>query len=293
MSHERHPNLRGQVAVVTGGGRGIGRAMALGLAGAGAAVAVVARTEEQIREVVEEIDKARGQAVAISADVSQPGDVDRTIGEVERSLGPVDLLVNNAGLAGPIGPAWEADPTEWWRCLEVNLRGPMLCSRAVLPGMIARGRGRIVNVASGAGTQAIPYLGAYVTSKTALIRLTEVLAAEVAEHGIRLFAIEPGTVRTAMAEQVLESQAGQRWLPWLRDTFNQGRDVSTEPAARLVLLLASGRADALSGRFFTVADDVLGMADRAQREGLDDLQTLRLRTAFSTPGPVANLRSGG
>src|SRR4029077_4349720 len=152
-------------------------------AAAGASVAVVARTEGQSIEVVAEVAKAGGRSIAISADVSQPGEVDQMIGEVERTLGPVDLLVNNAGLAGPIGPTWEADPTEWWRCLEVNLRGPMLCSRAVLPGMIARGKGRIVNVASGAGTGAIPYLGPYVTSKTALIRLTEVLAAEVAEHG--------------------------------------------------------------------------------------------------------------
>ena len=161
--------------------------------------------------------------------------------EVERALGSVDLLVNNAGLAGPIGPTWEADPEEWWRCLEVNLRGPMLCSRAVLPGMIARGCGRIVNVASGAGTVAIPHLGAYVTSKTALIRLTEILAAEAAEHGVKVFAIEPGTVRTAMAEYALESEAGRRWLPWFRDIFEQGRDVPPEHAARLVTLLGVGQ----------------------------------------------------
>jgi NAD(P)-dependent dehydrogenase (short-subunit alcohol dehydrogenase family) len=144
--------------------------------------------------------------------------------------------------------------------------------------MVARGRGRIVNVASGAGTGAIPHLGAYVTSKTALIRLTENLAAEVAGHGVCLFAIEPGTVRTAMAEHALESEAGRRWMPWFREIFEQRRDVPPERAAGLVLRLASGRADALSGRFFTIADDLLGMADRARREGLDDLQTLRLRT---------------
>jgi NAD(P)-dependent dehydrogenase (short-subunit alcohol dehydrogenase family) len=201
------------------------------------------------------------------------------IATVERALGPIDLLVNNAGLAGPIGPTWEVAPDEWWRCLEVNLRGPMLGCRAVLPGMIARGRGRIVNVASGAGTWAIPHLGAYVTSKTALIRLTEVLAAEVGELGVRLFAIEPGTVRTAMAESALESEAGKRWMPWFREVFVQGRDVPPDRAATLVRLVASGRADALSGRFFTIADDVLALAERVRREGPDDLQTLRLRTA--------------
>src|SRR4029079_9248415 len=135
-------------------------------------------------------------AISVTVDVTDPGAVERMVREVEESLGSVDLLVNNAGSAGPIGPTWVTDPDDWWRCLEVNLRGPMLCSRAVLPGMIARGRGRIVNVASGAGTQAIPNLSAYGVSKTALIRLTEIVAAEVASSGIVLFAIEPGTVRT-------------------------------------------------------------------------------------------------
>jgi NAD(P)-dependent dehydrogenase (short-subunit alcohol dehydrogenase family) len=177
---------------------------------------------------------------------------------------------------GPLGPIAETDPGEWWRCQEVNLRGPLLCTRAVLAGMAARRRGRIVNVASGAGTIAIPYLSAYIVSKTALIRLTEILAAEVAEHGVRTFAIEPGTVRTAMAEYALESAAGRKWMPWFKDIFAQGQDIPPEPAARLVAFLASGRADVLSGRFFTVADDVLAMVERAEGGRLGDIQTLRL-----------------
>jgi NAD(P)-dependent dehydrogenase (short-subunit alcohol dehydrogenase family) len=268
--------LTGRVAIVTGGGRGIGRAIALELASVGASVAVVARSVDQTAETVEEIVKFGGLAVAVPADVSDPESVERMIRDVVRALGPVDLLVNNAGVSGPFGPIAETDPAEWWRCQEVNLRGPLLCTRAVLPGMVARRRGRIINVASGAGTIAIPYLSAYVVSKTALIRLTEILAAEIAGYGIRVFAIEPGTVRTAMAEYALQSEAGRRWLPWFKDIFEQGRDVPPETAARLVTLLASGRADALSGRFFTVADDVIGMAERAEREGLGDSQALRL-----------------
>jgi NAD(P)-dependent dehydrogenase (short-subunit alcohol dehydrogenase family) len=269
-------DLTGQVAIVTGGGRGIGRAIALELASAGASVDVVARTEDQIAETVDDIAQEGGRAVAVPADVSDPESVERMIRDVERALGPVDLLVNNAGVVGPIGPIAETDPAEWWHCQEVNVRGSLLCARAVLPGMVARCRGRIVNVASGAGTVAIPHLSAYVVSKTALIRLTEVLAAEVAEHGVRVFAIEPGTVRTAMAEYALASEAGRKWMPWFKDIFEQGRDVPPDYAARLVTLLASGRADALSGRFFTVADDVLAMVERAEREGLGDIQTLRL-----------------
>jgi NAD(P)-dependent dehydrogenase (short-subunit alcohol dehydrogenase family) len=269
-------NLTGQVAIITGGGRGIGKAIALGLAQEGASVALVARSEDQLAETVKEITQPGSRAISVAADVADPAAVQKMVLEVEESLGSVNLLVNNAGLAGSIGPTWETDPDAWWRCLEVNLRGPMLCSRAVLPGMIARGEGRIVNVASGAGTFAIPYLGAYVTSKTALIRFTEILALEVAQHGVKVFAIEPGTVRTAMAEYALQSEEGQRWLPWLGEVFKRGEDVPPDHAANLVLFLASARADALSGRFFTIKDDVVGLVERVRGEGLDDLQTLRL-----------------
>jgi NAD(P)-dependent dehydrogenase (short-subunit alcohol dehydrogenase family) len=268
--------LTGQVAIITGGGRGIGKAIALGLARAGASVAVVARSEDQLAETVKEITQLGSRAISVVADVSDPAAVQRMMTEVEDTLGSVNLLVDNAGLAGPIGPTWEIDPDAWWRCLEVNLRGPMLCARAVLSGMIARGRGHIVNVASGAGTFAIPYLGAYVTSKTALIRFTEILALEAAAHGIKVFAIEPGTVRTSMAEHALESEEGRRWMPWFGEIFHRGEDVSPDPAADLVVLLASGRVDALSGRFFTIKDDVVGLAERACETGLGDLQTLRL-----------------
>jgi NAD(P)-dependent dehydrogenase (short-subunit alcohol dehydrogenase family) len=270
--------LEGQAAVVTGGSRGISRAIASALAAAGASVAIVARSGPQLDEAVALIRASGGRAVAVTADVSEPRAVERMMEEVERALGRVDLLVNNAGEAGPIGPIAEIDPDHWWRCQEVNLRGPFLCSRSVLPGMIARRGGRIVNVASGAGTQSIPYLSGYVVAKTALIRLTEILAAEAAEHGITAFAIEPGTVRTAMAESALDSEAGRRWLPWFKAIFDEGQDVSPEHAARLVVFLASGRADVLSGRFFMVGDDLPGLIEQAERGQLGDSQTLRLRT---------------
>ena len=227
---------------------------------------------DQLAETVTGLTELGFRALAVTADVSDPAAVERMVQEVERSLGSVDLLVNNAGMAGPIGPTWETDPNDWWRCLEVNLRGPVLCSRAVLPGMIRRGGGRIVNIASGAGTFAIPHLGAYVTSKTALIRFTEIIALEAGQHGVQVFAIEPGTVRTAMAESALRS----KWLPWLTELFKSGKDVAPTHAADLVTLLASGRADALCGRFFTIKDDIVGLIRRANGEGLRDLQTLRL-----------------
>jgi NAD(P)-dependent dehydrogenase (short-subunit alcohol dehydrogenase family) len=275
-------SLAGHTAVVTGGGRGIGKAIAFELAARGAAVVVVARSADEIHSVTVEIERAGGRARAIAADVACAADVDRMIHEVERAFGAVDLLVNNAGLADPFGPTWETNPDDWWRAIEVNLRGPMLCSRGILPGMITRGRGRIVNVASGAGTRAIPFMSAYVTGKTALIRLTELLALEAGPHGIQVFAIEPGTVRTAMAESALQSESAQRWLPWLGEIFAQGRDVGPDRAARLVAMLAEGSADALSGRFFTILNDLERMVELERRGELEELQVLRVRTADSS-----------
>jgi short-subunit dehydrogenase len=129
-------------------------------------------------------------------------------------------------------------------------------TRALLPQMIERKSGRIINVASGAGTVAIPYMAAYVTSKSALIRYTEVLAQEIKDAGVQVFAIEPGTVKTAMAMYALESPAGRRWIPWYRNIFEEKLDVLPEYAADLVVRLARGEADVLTGRYIARDDDL-------------------------------------
>ena len=137
------------VAIVTGGSRGIGREIALTLAREGAAVAISARPTAELDRTLGELRAIHDRVVAVSCDVTDRAAVNDMVSRVEQQLGPIDFLVNNAGSAGVIGPIWETDPDDWWREVEVNLRGPLLCARAVLPGMITRGRGRIVNMASG------------------------------------------------------------------------------------------------------------------------------------------------
>src|ERR1700741_212445 len=157
--------LTGQVAIVTGRGRGIGRAIAQALAQQGAAVTVTARSGEQLAETVALITAAGGRAIAVTADVTDPHAVKRVVTETEQQLGPVDLLVNNAGSASALGPLWEVDPEDWWHDVTVNLRGTLLCTHAVLPGMLTRRRGRIINMASlsgipsrsGSSSQPSPY----------------------------------------------------------------------------------------------------------------------------------------
>ena len=275
---EQQPLVRldGQVALVTGAGRGIGRAMALALGEAGAAVAVCARSEDEVGGLAREIADRGGRALAVRCDVTHRREVESMIAKVEAAAGPVDLLVSNAAQAGPIGPVAATDPDQWWRTLEVNLRGPLYCARAVLPGMLTRRRGRIVNVSSGAGFAAWPMLSAYVVSKAALFRLSENLAAETRGHGVMVFAIDPGLVRTGMSEPGLT--CGEPSIEeFFKDAFANREDVSAELAATLVVYLASGAADVLSGRYIFASEDVRQMVARAGEIEEQDLYVLRER----------------
>jgi NAD(P)-dependent dehydrogenase (short-subunit alcohol dehydrogenase family) len=250
-------DFTGQVAVVTGGGRGIGRAIAQALASARAAIAVVARSQAEIDETADLITRSGGKALAIRADVSDRVAVEQMARQVERELGTVDLLVNNAAILPTVGPTWEADPDEWRRVLEVNLYGPFLCAHAVLPSMIERKRGRIVNVSSAAGRFAIAYGNSYCAAKTGLARFGECLALETQALGIKVFTIDPGGVRTVMGNQLIESEAARKWTPQYHQyAVEVGVYNTPEESASLVMLLASGKVDSLSGRFFTVNDNM-------------------------------------
>jgi NAD(P)-dependent dehydrogenase (short-subunit alcohol dehydrogenase family) len=287
---ERRPLVRldGQVALVTGAGRGIGRAIALALSEAGAAVAVCARSEDQVTDVARKIAGRKGRALAVRCDVRHRHEVEDMAAQVAAAIGPVDLLVNNAGQSGPAGPIAATDPDQWWQALEINLRGPLYCARAVLPGMLSRGHGRIVNVSSGAGFAAIPMLSAYAVSKAALYRLSENLAAETRGHGVMVFTIVPGLARTTISESLLSCGEPSIEL-WFKDAFANQQDVSTESAATLVVYLASGAADVLSGRYIFATEDVAQMVARAKEIEEHDLYVLREREQPAA-GPLNHSR---
>jgi NAD(P)-dependent dehydrogenase (short-subunit alcohol dehydrogenase family) len=267
-------DLRGQVALVTGAGRGIGRAIACNLAEAGANVAVLARSADQVAETAARIADAGGRALDLSADVTDREAVRASVSAVLAEFGQVDLLVNNAGSNSVFGPAWEVDPDAWWADVSVNLLGPFLCSAAVLPGMVARRSGRIVNIVSGTAGRAFLSNSAYAASKAALVRLTDCLAAEAAPHGVWVFALGPGTVRSAMSLGLERSADGRRWLG---DAISALRFIPAEVPAAAVALLASGQADELSGRWLDAADDIRGLALRAA--DVRDLDLFQLRRA--------------
>jgi NAD(P)-dependent dehydrogenase (short-subunit alcohol dehydrogenase family) len=268
--------LDGQVALVTGGGRGIGRAIGEALAAAGARVALAARSGDELAEAVAAAEAGGGVARGWTLDVTDLGAVAGVVAEAEAALGPVTLLVNNAGTAQEPGPLWEADPGDWWRDLEVHVRGAFNCCRAVLPGMVERRRGRVVNIGSLVGARDEPYVTAYACAKAAFFRLTGTLAAETAGHGISVLCVSPGLVRTRMVEQSLLGEAGRRWRPQIRAVPPE----EYTPAQRtgdLLVRIAAGEADPLSGRFLHAEDDLDELLADAGRVAAEDLLTLRLR----------------
>lgn len=255
------------MALVTGGGRGIGETIAMALAREGYTVCVAARTGTELRDVVERITDAGGTARSYRVDLSDPEEIDDLLSELDRDVGAVDVLVNNAGVARGGQPLWTDDPAEWWGVLEINLRAPMLLSARLLEGMIARGSGCVINVASLAGARPTPMASAYAVSKAALARMGDSMARELAEagHDIAVFTISPGLVRTDMTAGVprFESLPPEAWS-------------SVEEAGELVRKLVSGEYDALSGRFVHVDFDLDEMMASASEIAEEDLYVLRL-----------------
>lgn len=259
--------LAGTVALVTGASTGIGRHVAEGLAARGAAVAGLARNADRLAAAMAQVAAATGaRTLAVPADVTDRVAVENAVGRVVAELGPVTLLVNNAGMIDAAEvPLWKADPEQWWQVVESQVRGPLLLAHAVVPGMVARGGGRVIGLASGLGTRGSAEYSAYSAGKSAQMRITEGIALAGAAHGVRAFDLAPGVVDTPMT----------RAMP-----MHTGRTEWTRPedVVDLVVVIAAGQLDAWSGRFI--------------RAGVDDPELLRVSTP-SGAGRQLRLRPYG
>ncbi|CCH88632.1 Short-chain dehydrogenase/reductase SDR [Modestobacter italicus] len=255
-------DLSGTVALVTGASAGIGRHLAQGLAERGAAVAGLARSADRLSTAMDEVAAATGaRTLAVAADVTDAAAVQAAVDRVTAELGPVTLLVNNAGsIDAAEVPLWEADPDQWWQVVESQVHGPFLVSRAVVPGMIAAGGGRVIGLASGLGTRGSAECSAYSAGKSGQMRITEGLHLAGAEHGVRAFDLAPGVIDTQMT-RAMPMHAGR--TEWTRP----------EDVVAFAVALAAGELDQWSGRFF--------------RAGVDDLDLLR---ATAPEGEARQLR---
>lgn len=255
-------SLAGRVAFVTGASQGIGATIARALAERGAAVAGFARTRERIEAAMDTLARDTGaQTLGVAGDVSSPADVAAAVAAAVDALGPIDLLVNNAGLIDAAEvPVWEADPDQWWAVVESHIRGAFLTVSAVVPAMVTRGSGTVVNLASGMGTRAVPEYSAYSVGKAGQIRFTEALAESLRDTGVGAFNIAPGLVRTDMTTSMPMWDGRTEWTP-------------PELVTELVCAAAEGRLDAWSGRFL--------------RAGVDEPETVR---EVSPTGAARQLR---
>ena len=211
------------------------------------------------------------------------------VDDVERRLGPIDVLVNNAGVLGPVGPVWQLDPDAWWTTMDVNLRGILLCAQLVLPGMVVRQRGRIINITSQAGAHRWPLVSAYSVSKAAVLKFTENLAHETSRHGVSVFSVHPGLLpiglSATMAAHAPTSSYEDHIRRWALTELDEGRGARPEQAVDLILRLAAGDADSLSGRHLSVHDDLDALLSRIDEVRDRDLYVMRPER-LTAPAPV-------
>ena len=254
--------LTDRVALVTGGGRGIGRAIAIAYAQEGARVAVTARTPGEVDEVCKLIRSMGGRALDLLADLTDRDSIPRLLESVQMQWGDIDILVNNAGIGSSANPkpVSEFDDQFWDLTIELNLTVPYLLSKAVLPAMLRRQSGRIINIASINGRIASVHGAAYTASKHGLLGLTRTLATEVIKEGITVNAICPGPVHTAMNDKRIEYDAKRKGMSFT-DTANSltpmGRRLEPEEIAPLAVYLASDAASCITGQAINIDCGVL------------------------------------
>jgi NAD(P)-dependent dehydrogenase (short-subunit alcohol dehydrogenase family) len=258
---------------VTGASTGIGRHLVQGLAWQGATVAGMARGVDRLQEVMSDVTEATGApTLAVPADVTDRHAVDRAVGRVLEDFGRIDLLINNAGLMDAAEvPIWQADADQWWSVVESHIRGSFLLVKAVVPQMVERRSGRVINLASGLSTRGTPIYSAYSVGKTGLMRLTETLAQGLAGTGVHAFDLAPGVVRTDMTAKMSIHDKRTDWT-------------EPEQVVDLAVAIASGALDGWAGRMLYT-----GLDDPRVLRGIhpeDAVRQLRLRP-YGPADPLA------
>jgi NAD(P)-dependent dehydrogenase (short-subunit alcohol dehydrogenase family) len=265
------------VALVTGGGRGLGRAIAERLAGEGWAVGVLARTEAEVEATAGAIRDAGGTARALVADVLDPDGLARALRRFEEWAGRLDTLVCAAGRLGAVGPMATVDPDAWWLDLESAVRGAQRTIRAALP-MLRRSDRATISVLVGPGHNAeLAFASGYAAGQAALVRLVESLARELRPEGVTVFAVNPGLVPTSLVRRLLDDPEARRWLPQFTEAFAEGKEVGPEVVAEMVAWLADRRPDELSGRVVAAPLSPTVLETRLARIDAENLNVLRLR----------------
>lgn len=270
--------LENKICIITGGGRGIGKAIATAFAKEGANLVLASRTRSELAATKKEITDSSGRIVeAVPTDVSQPREVEKLVSHTLTRLGTVDVLVNCAGIYGPIGLVTDSDSQKWLQAVQINLFGTFLCIKAVLPEMMKKKRGKIINLSGGGAVSPFPRFSAYSASKAAVVRLTETLAEEVREYNIDINAIAPGGVNTRLLDEVLAAgEAAGR--DFLQKSLKQKEEGGTPPekSAELVVFLASSQSDGLTGRLLSaVWDNWQDIPKRLKKIMSSDIYTMR------------------
>jgi NAD(P)-dependent dehydrogenase (short-subunit alcohol dehydrogenase family) len=256
--------LQGRVAIITGGGKGIGRAIATAFAREGATVVIASRTISALEQTCKEINNNGGKATYVQTDVSDEKQVQRLVAETIRQFGQVDILVNNSGISGPTSRVVDMDLSQWNETLSVDLTGSMLCAREVLKDMIDRRTGAIINIVSEGGRSAdgrsgYPLRAAYCCSKMGLIGLTETLSVEMGEHGIRVNAISPGPVLGERIRNVLKNRMAEtgktleEMMEVLAGNNSLKRIATEEECAAVAVFLASEESSGVTGQTIPVS----------------------------------------
>ncbi|HKV56112.1 MAG TPA: SDR family NAD(P)-dependent oxidoreductase [Candidatus Binataceae bacterium] len=250
--------LQGKVAIITGGGYGIGREIALAYARAGASVAIAARTLKPLEETRAELERTGGHALALQADVSKEADCLRMVERTVAAFNRLDIMVNNAGIAGPTKRITDMALAEWQEVLDINITGAWLASRAAVPVMLKQGSGNILMISSGAGRRGYPLRAPYAASKWAMLGLTQTLAGELGNSGIRVNCICPGAIAGDRIERVIRARAEAMGLPYeqVKAGFTSmaamNRMATETEVARVALFLVSEAASAVTGQTINV-----------------------------------------